>query len=537
MTDQNKSKDELISELQQLRGKVKQLQKDEQDHPFTQSLIEVLPVPIAILKASKNGDGYQFTYEFVNQAIADINNKSIKEHIGHSLDDIIEHKPAAQNIQQNFERVLLDGKTSVREIDMPFQGRIGRLKEYHFPINHLGKNPRVGVALLDITELTEALKTSENANHAKSKFLSHMSHELRTPLNSILGFAQILQKRISPEENQRQADCVKRIVTSGHHLLHLIEDILDLSKIESGLATLDIQDITVNTIVGQCIEDMTPLATASNISILPPEGDDLQAYVRADYARLTQALLNIMSNAIKYNQAHGSVSIHIMKLPDKLLRISVHDTGIGIADKNQIDLFHSFNRLGMETSAISGTGIGLVIAKKHMQAMDGNIGYTSKKDVGSQFWVDIPLSTTQNGNLPKSQSLQEKETEKTVLYIEDNPTDALLMQMLLESYSAEVRLIVAPNAELGLKIAKSTPPDLILLDIRLPGINGLEALKYLQETEETKGIPVIAVTAEATARDIRLGEASGFYAYFTKPYSLQEMIDTITKAIGVTTRN
>lgn len=400
----------------------------------------------------------------------------------------------------------------------------------------------------DITErkevshkLEQAKKDAETANQAKSDFLSSMSHELRTPLNAILGFTQLLEMDPRYPLNEAQKESTEHILKGGNHLLELINQVLELAKIEAGKMSLSIEPVSISNLLDESIPMVEPMAEKRNITINVNNEDCTDVAVMADLTRIKQVLLNLLSNAVKYNTQGGSISVNISKKDDAYVHIAVSDTGPGIPNDKQDGIFQPFNRLGHETSEIEGTGIGLVIAREMIHLMKGDIGFESEIGKGSTFWIEIPLAKqtsestieaiqAQVGEPEQYGTIGAKDTDYTVLYIEDNKANLQLMEKVLRMMS-NINLITANDAELGLKMAAQQQPDIILLDINLPGMDGYEALERLKISELTSSIPVIAVTAQATKSEITRGRHAGFKGYVTKPIQVQVLIDAITETL------
>ena len=385
-------------------------------------------------------------------------------------------------------------------------------------------------------ELVRAKDIAEAANMAKSKFLSSMSHELRTPLNAILGFAQLLQIGGKKPLDEDQEVSVGHIIKGGDHLLDLINDVLDLAKIESGNLALSMESVSVPAIIAECLQLIAPLAEKAGIKVINGVEEDALPPVRSDNVRLKQALVNLLSNAIKYNREEGSVTITCKPLRSGKVEIAISDTGKGIAADQMEELFRPFARLGAENSGIEGTGIGLSLTRSLIQQMGGEIKVESQLEKGSTF--SFQLNAFAEPAVPEVESMGKEAVERgtlikceKVLYVEDNPSNLELMENVFSQHS-ETQLISAKNGEQGISMAISESPDLIILDINLPGMDGFAVLKELRANKSTKGIPVIALSALAMPNDIERAIEAGFKAYLTKPLQIGKMIQTINKFCG-----
>lgn len=380
--------------------------------------------------------------------------------------------------------------------------------------------------LKDVEEaLVSAKEDAEAANRAKSDFLSAMSHELRTPLNAILGFAQVLE--IDAGLSEDQLDSVQTIRKSGAHLLRLINEVLDLARVESGRIDLSIEDIGIEDIFSACGKLIAPLAAARRIAVQFRRAAEAHA-VRADGTRLRQVVLNLLSNAVKYNRAGGEITVSVAPAGDGWLRLVVRDTGHGIPSDRLGELFTAFNRLGAENSETEGTGIGLVISARLIEAMGGRIGADSKAGVGSTFWIELPEAALPSEAEPSAMlpGPGAQLPPGVVLYVEDNPANLKLVRHALSRYP-QVTLLEAGSGQHGLELARARRPDLVLLDINMAGMDGTEVLARLRADPRTRSVPAVAISAAAMETDIERALAAGFRRYLTKPVDIRELLQVI----------
>ena len=387
--------------------------------------------------------------------------------------------------------------------------------------------------------LVHARLAAENANRAKSEFLSSMSHELRTPLNAIMGFGQLLANTNIALPDVKRLEFTRHIVNAGSHLLDLINEILDLARIESSGVMLSLEPVAIDDVLQECRTMIAPTAQRSRIRLLFPQA--LQESVIADRTRLRQVLLNLISNAVKYNSDSGSVIVDVRAGANGNVRIAVQDTGAGLRPDQLASLFQPFNRLGQEAGKVEGTGIGLVVTKRLIELMGGTIGVESTVGVGSVFSIELKAATQARPAMPASARSAATpaapraaaalgETSPLVLHVEDNPANLRLVREILEM-RGDVRQLSAPDARLGIDLARAHLPQIILLDINLPGMSGLEALAVLQADPVTARIPVVAITANAMAGDVSRGLAAGFFRYVTKPIEMDRLNDAVDAAL------
>ncbi|MCB5194761.1 PAS domain-containing hybrid sensor histidine kinase/response regulator [Deefgea salmonis] len=422
-------------------------------------------------------------------------------------------------LASHFSAALLDG----RFYDFNSQPqRLGEAPEGRIFSAHDTTAIKCSEAALRI-----AHEKAQAASRAKSEFLSHMSHELRTPLNAILGFAQL----ICADTDNPQRLLGNYIMNAGRHLLDMINEVLDLASIEAGKLTLRQETVDLTPIVRDCCELMQNLAAEKNIQLLSDLPKYTPCFVSGDARRIKQILLNFTSNAIKYNRSAGRVTLSISQTQNNDWRLMVSDTGFGISQADQAQLFMAFSRVGEQQEEIEGTGIGLAFTRKLAQLMHGTVGVKSQLDIGSDFWVDFPAVTPEVPVYsPRNGSTEAK--QRHILYIEDDLLSQTLMSHILEQQRAHYVLTLASTAAEGLLRAQQHTPDLILLDRHLPDATGASLLVQLRMDKTTRHIPVIALSGDALAEDIHQAIQLGFDAYLTKPLDLAKALPIIDNALG-----
>jgi PAS domain S-box-containing protein len=487
--------------------------------------------------------------ESINPAAEKIFGYGADQVVGASISTLMPSKEASDH-DDYLKRYVNGGPASIIGMGREVQGlrKNGQLFPMRLAVSefHLEDKKMFTGLIRDITEeklaeeaLHQAKSDAEQANHAKSEFLSSMSHELRSPLNSILGFGQLLA--LNPEEplTEEQADAVDYITKSGQHLLQLIDEVLDLAKIESGAVGISIEETSLAFALQESLQTLSAMADDRGITFIQPENMANVPTVLADQTRLLQVLLNLMSNAIKYNRENGTVTISVTETAGSRIRVGITDVGEGIPKDKHSELFVPFSRLSKEKATIEGTGIGLVICKNLIEVMKGAIGFESDISHGSTFWFELPIAQSPIANNVDEQLARKplgalsasSALDGKILYVEDNPDNLELMRKIVSRIEG-LSLISSHTAELGIQMAKDVQPNIIILDINLPGMSGLEAVKHLASDAATKDIPVIALSAAATKHDIENGFEAGFVKYLTKPLNVAEVVEAIKSSIN-----
>jgi PAS domain S-box-containing protein len=492
--------------------------------------------------------------------ITDVN-KQMEALTGCTRDELIgarfkDYFTDPERAEEGIKQVLSGSK--VTDLELTARARDGKetVVSYNATTFHDRDRKLQGVfaSARDVTErkrFERALQQKnielERANLAKSDFLSSMSHELRSPLHAILGFAQLLNSE-SESRTALQTTSIDQILHAGWYLLELITEILDLAQIESGRLALSSEPTSLAEVMLECQAMIEPQAQKRGITMAFPRLD-IPYFVQADRTRLKQVIVNLLSNAIKYNQPNGTVAVDcVLQAPigsrPERLRVNIRDSGAGLPADKLTQLFQPFNRLGRETSAEEGTGIGLVMSKRLVELMGGAIGVESVVGSGSVFWFELnsalepKLAKHQEGE-DKAQGtanalvrVDEGAPRCTLLYVEDNPANLKLIEMLISTRRPDIRMLSARDGTSGIELARSQQPELILMDINLPGISGIEALKILRADPATIHIPVVGLSANAMPRDIEKGLQAGFFRYLTKPIQVNEFMETLDRALG-----
>lgn len=445
--------------------------------------------------------------------------------------------------------------TDAKRMDVRLDSLLIRTEDAHtelrIALTDISEQKRIDKILQENNaDLVRAKSVADKANLAKSDFISSMSHELRSPLNAILGFAQLLEAG-PPLPTPSQKARIEQILGAGWYLLGMINEILDLAMIESGRQPMTMESLSLSEVLLDCQAMIEPQADKTGIRIAFPQLDT-PCFVYADRTRLKQILINLLSNAIKYNRVGGSVDVAVHTNIDGRVHIGVQDTGKGLSPDKLKQLFQPFNRMGQQAGSEEGSGIGLVVSKRLVELMGGRIGVESVVEVGSVFWIELHLSALtqsvssddlllkpvqaaveaaiQAAVQADQEKIQLVAAPRTVLYVEDNPANMMLMEQILERRSG-IKLFKASNGTSGIALARIYVPEVILMDLNLPGISGIQALRILRADPITAHIPVIAISANAMQRDIEKGLEAGFMNYITKPIKVVEFMEALDKAL------
>ena len=486
--------------------------------------------------------------------------------LGYTREEMV-GKPVWQFVaadQQEQSREAVRRKVTGEEPPAPFERDFLRrdggyliLEIYDSLIyNRTGQVTGIRSVLLDVTDrrlaeqllanevtererLTVALRRSkeeaEKANRAKSEFLSRMSHELRTPLNAILGFAQLLEMS-ALDRDKREA--VAQILKAGQHLLGLINEVLEISRIEAGRLSLSPEPVLISTAIQETLDLLTPMAVRRNILLRDEGGAERRRYVMADQQRLKQVLLNLISNAIKYNGDDGTVTIASEEIDGSRMKIKVRDTGPGIKPESLSKLFTPFERLGAEQTGVEGTGLGLALSKRLLEMMGGSIGVENNPDRGATFWMELPVVQDPVTHLETAMPVAstpirpaQQQRQRIVLYVEDNLSNITLIEHIIV-HRPHVKLVAAMQGRLGLDLAREHRPDLILLDLHLPDISGEDVLYALRQEPALQNTPIIVISADATSGRIERLQSMGVLDYLPKPLDIKRFLQLLDTCLS-----
>jgi two-component system sensor histidine kinase/response regulator len=514
-----------VREMRSIANRTAALEASEQS--FRQ-IFEEAPIGMAVV-------GLDDRYQRVNTTLCHM--------LGYSEEELTARSPLdvtyPDDVEQSRQRAqaIFDGtgRCSVEKRYVRQNGEVLWATRTACLIRDQTGKPRHYLSMVeDITQrkntavaLQQAKDEAERANNAKSEFLSRMSHEFRTPLNAILGFGQLLERQ-NPTEVQRTR--LEHIVSAGRHLLDLINEVLDITRIEVGRLSLSLEPVRLAEALQEAIELMRPLAAERAIEIAEPSFLDSNSYVLADRQRFKQVLLNLLTNALKYTPIGGGVTVSCALSGQDNLRVTVNDTGPGIASDKLSRVFTPFDRLGAEQSGVQGTGLGLALCQRLMHAMNGSIGVNSAVGEGSTFWIELPRTEAPlaSVSLPgKTISRHDlSDGKRTILYIEDNLSNVTLVEEILTE-QPEIEMITAMQGQVGLDLARQHSPDLILLDLHLPDLPGWEVLAQLKADEATARIPVVVISADATARQIERLLEGGAREYLTKPLDVTKFVQVV----------
>ena len=535
ITDRKRLEAELIASNMLLERRVTEATRELRVREARlRAISDIIPVGLAAWQ-EPNGP-----VVLANQGLSDILGISSEDAIGNSAFTFLSDSDAGPTLMREFHQhgAIRDREVKVRRSDGSEAWALLSLTRID-----VDDDPMLLMALIDIDllkraqdELTAAKEAADSASQAKSEFLSRMSHELRTPLNAILGYGQLLEADGMPPLNDDQQRAVHQICHAGGILLDLISEILDLSRIDSGTIPIMLEPVGINDLIAECVLVSRPSADARSVTLTFEAEKESGLAVEADVTRLRQVLLNLLSNAVNYNRDGGSVHVTCMAVNEERMRVSVTDTGPGIPKSFIGQLFDPFTRLAQESNRVEGTGIGLTIAKRLVGLMGGTIGVESEEGAGSTFWIELKIASgapirPQRTAPDRRLRLPPEIKGARVICVEDNQTNADLMAEVVASIGG-IDLLLASDADTAIQLAIDTRPDLILMDINLPGKSGTEALAQLRSDPRTRAVPVVAITADALPESVNAGIRAGFALYLTKPLDIGIVKETIIRFLG-----
>ncbi|HEV2805655.1 MAG TPA: ATP-binding protein [Chthoniobacterales bacterium] len=455
-------------------------------------------------------------------------------------EDLAETRRSVEAILNGTDRCAVEKRYLRKNGDVLWASRTacvirdkdGQARDFLVMVEDITERKRAEEAVRETQRaLHDAKMEADRANQAKSEFLSRMSHELRTPLNAILGFGQLLERQ-NPTVQQRAR--VEHIMSAGRHLLNLINEVLDISRIEAGHLQLSVEPVAVAQVLEEALDLMRPLAADRAMELIVDKELENDLHLLADRQRLKQVLLNLLTNAVKYTAVGGQVRVSVERTHSNITRLVVSDTGAGIPTEKLARLFTPFDRLDVEQSGVEGTGLGLALCQRLMQAMGGNIGVESVVGKGSAFWIELPAVDSPLSALPKRRNAAKDDAVAAgggkILYIEDNLSNLTLVEQMLAE-QPHIELLTAMQGGLGLDLARKHLPDLILLDLHLPDLRGHEVLARLRQDAVTRAIPVVVISADATARQIQRLMTAGAQNYLTKPLDVREFYRVIDETM------